>query len=192
MNNFRILVIISILFVLYSVFSGGIKENVGSDWFHRGKLADISQHIQKQIAEAKKRYNSKENFASLKELDDNYIKDLKLNIKDLPKEKYDPNRYVISNYSFKELKPTEEKELDEIQVGMLESKDFAKPVDYTENKPFAEYLEVDKYNAGSGDLSKINEVYNTNEKNNFMQTVDDLRVRGGNVFMKEKKNCNVK
>lgn len=168
-----------IMMIIFYITSGGIRENVGSDWFHRGKLADINQYIQKQIADTKLRYmkENKEKFQIMK---------------DTPIEKYNPNKYVISDYSFKTLKPKEDVELDKIQVGMLESEDFAKPVDYTEEKKLSEYLEVDKYDAGSGDMTELNKAYDVTKKNNYLQTTTALRLRGGNVYLYPKEKCDPK
>jgi len=192
MNKIKILLIIVGLIFLYNMMSGGVVENLGSDFFHRGKLADIHQHIQKQVAEARQRYgmNKKEGFATLEEMPTEYKPELKKRMKDIPKEKYDPSRYVISEYSFKAMKPSEDKELDQVQVGDLEDASFTKPVDYSADKPLAEYLEVDSYNSGSGDMSELNKAFAMLNKDNYFQSLKALSVRGGNVHVYPTKKCN--
>lgn len=169
--------------------NSGRVENYGSDFFHRGKLADINQHIQKQVTMARDRYMGKEGFATLEELPTEYKPDLKKSMKEEPLEKYNPNRYVISDYSFKSLKPEEEKALDSIQVGELEDANFTKPIDYSNDKPLAEYLEVDSFDTGSGDMSQLNEAYKMVNKDQYFQTLKALRVRGGNVHIYPSKPC---
>ena len=193
MNKLHILLVIIGLYFIYSVLTSGLRENMGSDFFHRGKLADISQHIQKQVAEARARYgmDKKEDFALLAELDKDYKQDLKLNMKEEPLEKYDPNRYVISEYAFEALKPNTNKSLDEVQAGMLASEDFAEPVDNAP-KPLADYLEVDKYDAGSGNMEDLKSAYKVIKRDNYFQTLNALRVRGGNVYLYPTKECNPK
>ena len=191
MSKIQIILLIIGLVFLYNMVSGGVRENLGSDFFHRGKLSDIHQHIQKQVAEARKRYgiNKQEDFAQLHEMADSYKTDLKKSIRDEPIEQYEPSRYVISDYSFKELKPVESKEVHEIQAGMLETDDFAQPIDYSGDKPLAEYLEADKYDSGSGDMSELSEAYKMLNSKQYFQTLKALRVRGGNVHIYPTKEC---
>lgn len=182
----KLILLVILLIFIYNI-SYSTKENFGSDFFHRGKLVDISSHIQKQIA--KYRETGKvENFA---ELGETYKKDLKIKMKGQPLEEYDPDRYVISEYSFKSLKPVkiESPELDTIQGEELAADDFARPVDYTEGKPLAEHLEVSKYDAGSGDLSELNDVYKIQNRKEFIVTTQKLQERGGNVHKYKRKKC---
>ena len=187
--NKLIIIVLIIAFIVY--INSGVRENIGSDFFHRGKLADINQHIQKQVAEARDRYMGKtEGFeAKLEELPKEYKPELKDAMKGKPLEQYDPSRYVISEYSFKALKPVEEKALDQVQVGELEDANFTKPVDYSGEKGLADYLEVDSYNTGSGDMGQLNEAYKMVNKEQYFQTLKALRVRGGNVFIYPTKPC---
>ena len=53
-------------------------------------------------------------------------------------------------------------------------------------KNLAEYLEVDKYDAGSGDLNDLRKVYNIQKKDNYFQSLQALSVRGGNVHLYKK------
>jgi hypothetical protein len=191
MTKLQILLLIVVLVFIYNFLVGGVRENVGSDWFHRGKLADIHTHIQKQVA--KYRANKKEDF-SLHELDNNYKSELKIKMKDISTEVYEPNRYVISDYSFKALKPITEvsidsPELDTIQGTELAADDFARPQDYTDGKPLAEHLEVSKYNAGSGDLGKLNKVFDQQNREKYIATTNALSIRGGNVALYKRKKC---
>ena len=162
------------------------ERPVGAMRTLRGKLADINQYIQKQVAEAKLRYG----MIKPEEIKDErvYKENFEL-MKDTPIEKYDPNRNVISDYTFKALKPKEDIPLDKVQVGMLESEKFVKPEDYTGEKEFSEYLEVDKYDAGSGDLSELNEAYKLTNKDNYYKSLKALRVRGGNVHVYPTEEC---
>ena len=192
MSKIKMLLIIIGLIFLYNMMSGGIVENLGSDFFHRGKLADIHQHIQKQVLEARNKYGMKEGFATLEEMPTEYKPDLKKSIKDEPLEKYDPSRYVISDYSFKALKPNEDADLDKIQIGDLEDAAFTKPIDYSTDKPLAEYLEVSSYDSGSGDMSELNKAFAMLNKDNYFQSLKALSVRGGNVHVYPTKPCNPK
>lgn len=192
MNKLKILLLLVALVVIYNFLSGGVRENVGSDWFHRSKLADIHTHIQKQVA--KYRANKKEDFAQLHELDANYKSELKIKMKDISTEVYEPNRYVISDYSFKALKPVaevsvESPELDTIQGAELAADDFARPQDYTEGKPLREHLEVSKYDAGSGDMGKLNQVFDESNREKYIATTNALAIRGGNVALYKRKKC---
>ena len=141
-----VIVIVAIMF-LYSM--SGRRENLGSDWFHRGKMAEIGQAIQKQVQKSKMYLGGKEDYSN------GYGN---MEIASEPLEKYDPNRNVISKYSFKAGK-NEEVDPTKIQIGQLEVPKFAAPEDYSMKKPLADYLEVDKYDSGSGSLSELKEAY---------------------------------
>jgi len=193
MLNLKIVVLLVIVGLLFLKSQGGVRENMGSAFFHRGKLADINQNIQAQVLKARSYYNNdedvKEEFSILgNDLDETYGDDLKKSMKDQPIQAFDPSRNVISEYSFKALKPTEQA-LDDIQIGDLESADFAKPFDYSAHKPLSEYLEVDSYNSGSGDISDLKEAYKMVNKEQYFQTLKALRVRGGNVHLYKTKPC---
>lgn len=174
-----VIVIIAIMF-FYSM--SGKKENWGSDFFHRGKMAEIGQAIQKQVAKAKMYQEGKEDYSN------GYGN---MEIASEPLEKYDPNRNVISKYSFKADK-NEEVDPTKIQIGQLEVDKFAEPEDYNNKKPLADYLEVDKYNTGSGSMSKLQDAYKMLNKDQYFQTLKALRVRGGNVYLYDRKPCDVK
>ena len=191
MTKLQLFLLIVALVFIYNFLSGGVRENAGSDWFHRGKLADIHTHIQKQIA---KYSTNKEGFADLHELDANYKSELKIKMKDIPMEVYDPNRYVISEYSFKALKPVKEvsvesPELDTIQGAELAADNFARPADYTDGKPLREHLEVSKYDAGSGDMGKLTSVFDEQNREKYIATTNALAIRGGNVALYKRKKC---
>ena len=186
----KVIIMLIIVAGLFLYSQGGAVENLGSDFFHRGKLADINAHIQAQVAKARKYYNNKESvkegFASLEEMPTDYVPELKNSMKDKPLEKYNPNRYVISDYSFKAVK-AEDVDLDKIQVGQLEAPEFAQPIDYSGVKPLADYLEVDSYNSGSGDISDLKEAYRMVNKEQYFQTLKAVRASGGNVHIYETK-----
>ena len=66
---------------------------------------------------ARKDEDVKEDFSILgNDLATTYGDDLKKSMKDQPIQAFDPSRNVISEYSFKALKPTEQA-LDDIQIG---------------------------------------------------------------------------
>lgn len=120
MNKNIILIVVILLIVL---LTRGVQENLGSDFFHRGKLAEVNQAIQKQVAKYNKKKQEEFNIPFFKKKQ-----------KPTEPQHYNPNENVISKYSFKTIKPKDAKPLDKVQVGMLESPDFVKPVDYTEEK----------------------------------------------------------
>ena len=190
MNKLQIFFVIVALVVIYNFLSGGVRENIGSDWFHRSRLADISSEIQKQVA----KYRTTENFAELSELSPSYKAELKTKMKDIPTEVFDPDRYTISKHSFKALKPVkavvvESPSLDVIQGEELAAGDFARPQDYNEGKPLADHLEVSKYNAGSGDMGKLNQVFDEQNREKYIATTNALAIRGGNVALYARKKC---
>jgi hypothetical protein len=170
-----VIIVIAIMF-LYSM--SGKKEEWGSDWFHRGKLAEIGQAIQKQVQKSKMyQEEGKEGYDNMEMTDE-------------PLEKYNPNRNVISKYSFKADK-NEKIDPTTVQVGQLEVPKFAMPEDYIGGKPLADYLEVDKYSTGSGSISELKEAYKMLNKDQYFQTLKALRARGGNVYFYPKKPCDV-
>ena len=178
MNKLVIIFIAFIALLLYT--QGGTVENIGSDFFHRGKLAEVGNAIQKQIAKAQLLYNKngKENFGG----------EYSINMTEEPLEKFNPNKNVISDYSFKAVEPSTQDPQD-VQVGDLEDDQFAQPIDYSNVKELADYLEVDKYNAGSGDMGELNEAYGMLNKEQYFQSLKALRVRGGNVALHNTKPC---
>ena len=165
--NKNILLIIGVLIVVLLIQKMSVQENIGSAFFHRGKLADINQAIQKQVAKLKK--------------EDFNIPFLKQKEKPEEPDRFNPNKNVISKYSFKTIKSKDAKTLDQVQVGMLESSDFAKPVEYTETKKLSEFVEVDNYNTGSGDISDLKDAYKIANRDNYFQSLKALQVRGGNT-----------
>ena len=169
------LIIFLLIVGIFMYTSGGKVENLGSDWFHRGKLTDINQHIQEQVAKAKLLLNTKEGYT---------------NMKTEPLETYNPNKNVISNYSFKTIKP-ENVDLT-ISVDDLEDSDFAQPIDYNGEKPLADYLEVSSYDSGSGDLSSLNDAYQLLNSKQYFSTLKQLRLRGGNSAVYRTKPCDPK
>jgi hypothetical protein len=177
MNKLIIIFAAFIALLLYA--RGGTVENIGSDFFHRGKMAEVGNAIQKQLAKAQKLYKGQENFES---------GEYSINMTEEPLEKYNPNRNVISEYSFKAVEQNV-KDPENVQVGGLEDDDFAQPIDYSNVKELADYLEVDKYNAGSGDMGKLNEAYGMLNKEQYFQSLKALRVRGGNVAIYDTKPC---
>ena len=182
MNKLVIIFIAFIALLLYA--RGGTVENIGSDFFHRGKMAEVGNAIQKQLAKAQKLYNGQENFESV---DGEYS----INMTEEPLEKYNPNRNVISEYSFKAVEPSKQ-DPENVQVGELEDDEFAAPIDYSNVKELADYLEVDKYDSGSGDMSQLNEAYGMLNKEQYFQSLKALRVRGGNVAIYPTKPCDPK
>ena len=179
------LIIIFIAFIaLLAYAKGGTVENFGgSDFFHAGKMAEVGNAIQMQIAKAQLLYkgNGKENFKG----------EYSINMTEEPLEKYNPNRNVISKYSFKAVEPSKQ-DPENVQVGELEDDKFASPIDYSNVKELADYLEVDSYNTGSGDMGKLNEAYGMLNKDQYFQSLKALRVRGGNVAIYKTKPCNPK
>ena len=181
MNKLLIIFVAFIALLLYA--QGGKVENIGSDFFHRGKLAEVGNAIQKQLAKAQMLYNGngKENFEG----------EYSINMTEEPLEKYNQNRNVISEYSFKAVEPSKQ-DPENVQVGDLESDDFAQPIDYSNVKELADFLEVDKYDSGSGDMSQLNEAYGMLNKEQYFQSLKALRVRGGNVAIYPTKPCDPK
>lgn len=173
MNKILLLVIAFISLLLY--IKSNKTENFGTNFFHRGKLAEIGQAIQSQIEKSQ---------AGIEQFKGTYSIDMKKE----KLEKYDPNRNVISEYSFKEVKP-EIKDATKIQIGDLASDDFATPDDYNNTKELAEYLEVDSYDAGSGSLNTLTEAYKMLNKEQYYQSLRALRIRGGNVSIYPTKDC---
>lgn len=188
----KIILLLAIVGLVFLISQKG-RENMGSAFFHRGKLADINSNIQYQVNKARQFFNKNENVKeNFVELEHGYIQNLKESIKDKPLEKFKPSRYVISDYSFKATKAPTDIDLDSIQVGQLESPDFASPINYSGTKALADYLEVSAFDSGSGDITDLKEAYKMVNRQQYVQNLKAIRIRGGNVYMYPTKECNPK
>jgi hypothetical protein len=150
------LLILLITLIIYVMLTTGMIENIGSGYWHQGKLTDIRSNIQSHL----KKYteSKKEDF----ENEEDGI--------------FEPNKYVISEYSKNSVM-----EPSSVRIGELEKPELIAPADYTNLKDMADFLEVDKYNAGSGDLSNLNDAYKQLNKEQYFATLKALAFRGGNV-----------
>lgn len=164
------MVIKIILLVLLSgiamlLYSPILRENLGSDYWHRSKLAEVGQAIQVQVEKAKKVVAevTKETFSST------------------DVSGFDPNHYVISKYSVNDI-ANKGTTAENPSINDLETDDFATPIDYTDKKA-ADYLEVDKYDTGSGDMTALNEAFSVKDKTKFFKEMSELELRGGNVHL---------
>lgn len=86
-------------------------------------------------------------------------------------ENFDPNKNVLSEYSKNTVGA----------VNDLEVIQFEAPENYDLNKQFADYLEVDKYDSGSGDLQNLRKAYSILNSKQYFESLKQLRLRGGNT-----------
>lgn len=194
--QYKILIgIFAILFVVFYL-NGGLRERMGTDFWHYGKLTDRRQHIDKEIALAKKLNaemdaKRKEGFrARLEELPKDYVPDLKKDMKEEPIQQFDPDEYVISKYSFKAFdEPVTLEPVVGPQTDQLATASYAAPFEYN-GKALADYLEVDGYNTGSGNMTAMKDAYKKIDRKDFLQTERAIMARGGNVYAFPQQECN--
>ena len=162
----KIILLVLLAGIAMLLYNPSIQENIGSDYFHRGKMAEISQAIQKNIKKAQEVVvgGEKETFIS----------------SDISG--FNPNHYVISDYTVNDI-ATKGESATNPKINDLETDDFATPVDYSDVKPVAEYLEVSKYDTGSGDMTSLNDAFSTKDKTKFFKEMSQLELRGGNVHL---------
>ena len=165
-----LIVIIIVILLLYKYSKQ--QENFGSGYFHYGKMIDINKGIQDGI---------KKNIILMKQRKQNMNSNEEKKIENYePMDKsYNPNKNVVSEYSINEIAP--KKSAGEIIIGNLETPEFFKPYNYSDDKKLSEYLEVD----GNYTLTNnIGEELNMNEqmkKQKMMENMDILKYRGGNI-----------
>lgn len=160
----KIILLILMSGIAMLLYKPVLQENIGSDYFHRSKLAEIGQAIQTQVEKAK-----------------NIVAEKTETFKSSDVSGFDANHYVISDYAVNDIAnkgTTAENPL----INDLETEDFATPVDYTDKKA-ADYLEVAKYDAGSGDMTMLNEAFAVKDKTKFFKEMSELELRGGNVHL---------
>lgn len=151
---YNILLIILVIFIIYQVLTNEkIKETYGSDFFHRSFMSGLGQE---QREEALKKINK-------------FYEEKK---EEMTNEENKINPNIISEYPKNEIKP----DFD------IEEPKFEKEKEEKEEDKYAEYLEVNKYDSGSGDLSKINKVFKDLDKKNYYDSLKSLEKRGGNVY----------
>ena len=163
----KIILLVLLAGVAMLLYNPTIQENIGSDYWHRSKLAEIGQAIQVQVNKAKEVVSDatgREGFTS----------------SDISG--FNPNHYVISEYTVNDI-ATRGTGAENPKINDLETDDFATPVDYSTEKPIAEYLEVAKYDAGSGDMTTLNEAFGLKDKEKFFKEMSELELRGGNVHL---------
>ena len=163
MNIYMILLVIIIFFLFNYIINNTekIKENFGSDFFHRSFLSGLGQ--EQRQAGLKKIYDfyglKKESFeVEKKDKEIEESKQVNPNIiSELPKNEI-KNDFVLEDFKYDDQKHIK-----------------------SDDSEFADYLEVEKYNSGSGDLNKIKDVFEESTKKSFKESVELLRKRGGNV-----------
>lgn len=162
----KIILLVLLAGVTILLYKPSVQENIGSDYFHRSKLAEIGQAIQTQVKKAKEVIvdSQTETFSST----------------DISG--FDPNHYVISKYAVNDIS-NKGTIAENPKINDLETDDFATPVDYSEEKPIADYLEVAKYDTGSGDMTTLNEAFSVKDKTKFFTELSEMELRGGNVHL---------
>jgi len=163
MNIYIILLAVLIFFLFNYVINNGeqIKENFGSSFFHRSFLSGLGQ--EQRQAGLKKLYDfyglKKEGFeVEKKDKEIEQSKQVNPNvISELPKNEV-KNEFVLEDFKFDDQKHIQSDDLE-----------------------LADYLEVDKYDSGSGDLNKLKDVFEESTKKTFKESVELLKKRGGNV-----------
>lgn len=159
MNIYMILLLVLIIFIINYIINNKeyIKENFGTDFFHHSFLSGVGKEQREEALQ--KIYD----YYGLKKEEYNNVEDKKVN----------PN--IISEYPKNELK-------NELQFDLEDFKyDEQKHITNDEVGDLADYLEVEKYDSGSGDLNELKKVYEDSDKKTFNEVVDLLQKRGGNV-----------
>ena len=78
----------------------------------------------------------------------------------------------------------EDKKKSIVEVKKFKLEDIPKSCS-GKKKSFADYLEVDEYNCGSGNLADINKAYEAKDKKKYAEELETLYSRGGNVHVKK-------
>lgn len=156
MNIYMILLLVLIFIILNYIINNQeqIKENFGTSFFHRSFLSGLGK--EQRESGLKKLYD----FYGLKKEDFENEEKNEINpniISELPKNEL-KNDFELEDFKFDDQKHITSNDLD-----------------------LADYLEVEKYNSGSGDLNEIKEVFEEKTKKTFKDSVELLKTRGGNV-----------
>lgn len=153
-----ILLLIIIFIIINYVINNqdSIKENFGSDFFHHSFLSGLGKEMRNK--ELQKIYDfyglKKENFENKdeKNFNENVLSDI-------------PKNELKIDFELEDLKYDEQKHILEEE----------------KEQKLADYLEVEKYDSGSGDLNELKKVFEENQKKDFNETMKSLKSRGGNV-----------
>jgi len=154
--------------VIYQVLIGGKRENMATAWFPYSYLNNISKGIKdNQMVES---FNSLSSISS--DEDSNIIQE----------QGFNPNKNIISEYSINEIMPndSDKNKLQDIQLGDLETSEFGT---FEPEMNYADLLEVNPNNAGSGDLSDLKDSYKNFNGNLYFNTLEMLNKRGGNAVV---------
>ena len=165
MNQYNIIIIIFICFLIYMIFlKDKTKEEFANDFNHYSWMNDYGQKIRE---EGLKKIFKFYNMSPEGEVKDH--KEQKEAFKvcegksDLEKE--DNKKSVVEVKEFK---------LEDPKHSIVDKKDF-----------FAEFLEVKEFNCGSGDLAPINKAFEVKDKKQYAKEQETLYSRGGNVHIRK-------
>lgn len=166
MNIYMILLLVLVFVILNYIMNNkeSLQENFAgsTDFFHRSFMSGLGlEQRKKELKKIYDFYKIKENFDEDTKIIDEMIEAKKLDEK------------VISNadiplFELEDLKYDDQKHIAKEEVVL------------------SEFVEVDDYNTGSGDLNKIQEVFQEQVKNDFKTDLKLLDTRGGNVHFEKK------
>jgi hypothetical protein len=183
----KLLLILVLLFVIYQVFVN--KENF-SGWYHRSQMLsnrlwsryDASlyekNHV-KTINEIKNNEKKVESFTQVnrEKIDNTSFKQVsESEIKDNNYGEYNPNKYVLSDYSTWSI--AEKGTPSVVEINELENNKYELPETYQKYDP--EHVKP-KLDAGSGPVADMADAYSKLQVDKYYQDINDLSKRGGNA-----------
>ena len=158
MNYYHIILIIFICFLLHQIFFKDNKlEKFSNDWNHYAWMSNYGVKMREEgLKKIFKFYGMDE---------DGQVKEKKEAFKVEGKSELEKEEPIV--------------EVKEFQL------EDPKYLSHNNTKVLAKYLEVDKYNCGSGDLTDINKVYKAKDKKKYAKELETLYNRGGNVHVRK-------
>ena len=163
--NYQIILLIFVCFLIHQIFlKDSKKEEFANDFNHYSFMNDFGTKIREEgLKKIFKFYgmNSEGEILDHKEKKEAFkCKEGKSEL-----EKEDKKKSIVNVKEFK---------LENIPKSCS-----GKP------KSFADYLEVDEYNCGSGNLADINKAFEVKDKKKYAEDLETLYSRGGNVHIKK-------
>ena len=114
------------------------------------------------------------------------MEDIRNNIEEKSQEDFEPNNYVISEYSHFELDAEQKDMLEDpsmellTDVKHLEDQNFLQPVTFYDQ--YATVDQVKPNDAGSGDIQDMNSAFENADKDQFYENIKMISSRGGNTL----------
>ena len=166
MNIYMILLLVLVFVILNYIMNNkeSLQENFAgsTDFFHRSFMSGLGlEERKKDLKKIYDFYKIKENFNEDTKIIDEMIEAKKLDDKVISKADK-------PSFELEDLKYDDQKHI------------------VTEEVTLSDFVEVDDYNTGSGDLNKIQEVFDQQVKNDFKTDLKLLDTRGGNVHFEKK------